>query len=173
MAWTTPRTYTAGETLTAAILNTHWRDDLSFLYSPPSCRVHEVNTQTITTATLTTVTFTSEDWDTDSMHSTVSNTGRITTNTVGRYLYAGQILWNTGVGYREAAIIHSGGSIQAVDVASGVDLLLDQNPVGFIFMAVAEYAELKVQHNVGSNVLIFGPNSARPGSSFMAHWIGN
>ncbi len=31
MAWTAPRTYTTGELITAAILNTHIRDDLKYL----------------------------------------------------------------------------------------------------------------------------------------------
>jgi hypothetical protein len=32
MAWTTPKTYTVGEVLTAATMNTHVRDNLSYLY---------------------------------------------------------------------------------------------------------------------------------------------
>lgn len=32
MAWTTPRTWVANEILTAALLNTHLRDNLNFLY---------------------------------------------------------------------------------------------------------------------------------------------
>lgn len=31
MAWTTPRSYTAGDLITAAILNTHIRDNLLYL----------------------------------------------------------------------------------------------------------------------------------------------
>src|SRR5262245_7568818 len=32
MAWTTPRTWVAGELVTASMLNTHLRDNLNFLY---------------------------------------------------------------------------------------------------------------------------------------------
>ncbi|MBP9835162.1 MAG: hypothetical protein KBC93_12750 [Candidatus Microthrix sp.] len=32
MAWTTPRTWVSGETVTASLGNTHWRDNLSYLY---------------------------------------------------------------------------------------------------------------------------------------------
>jgi hypothetical protein len=32
MAWSTPRTYVTGELITAAILNTHIRDQLTYLY---------------------------------------------------------------------------------------------------------------------------------------------
>lgn len=38
MAWTTPRTWTTGELVTAAILNTHVRDNLAYLYD----RTHTV-----------------------------------------------------------------------------------------------------------------------------------
>lgn len=34
MAYTTPRTWTTGETPTATIMNTHVRDNLSYLYAP-------------------------------------------------------------------------------------------------------------------------------------------
>lgn len=33
MAWTTPRTWVAGELVTAALFNTHLRDNLNFLYA--------------------------------------------------------------------------------------------------------------------------------------------
>jgi len=33
MAWTTPRTWTTSELVTASIGNTHWRDNLNYLYT--------------------------------------------------------------------------------------------------------------------------------------------
>lgn len=36
MAWTTPRTWVTGELVTASILNTHVRDDLSYLKNAPT-----------------------------------------------------------------------------------------------------------------------------------------
>ena len=33
MAWTSPRTWTTGELVTAALMNTHVRDNLSYLYT--------------------------------------------------------------------------------------------------------------------------------------------
>ncbi len=32
MAWTSPRTWVSGETVTASLANTHWRDNLNYLY---------------------------------------------------------------------------------------------------------------------------------------------
>ncbi len=50
-----------------------------------ACRVSRATTQTITDATETTVAFTTEDFDTDTMHDTVTNNTRITINTAGIY----------------------------------------------------------------------------------------
>ena len=32
MAWTSPRTWVSGETVTASLANTHWRDNFNYLY---------------------------------------------------------------------------------------------------------------------------------------------
>lgn len=52
MAWTTPRTWVAGETVTAALFNTHIRDNLNALKSPPtdSQRLDEANLTTTAVA---------------------------------------------------------------------------------------------------------------------------
>jgi hypothetical protein len=52
MVWTTPRTYVAGETITAAIGNTHWRDNLVDLAATNGCFYGE--TQGTATVALTT-----------------------------------------------------------------------------------------------------------------------
>ena len=52
MVWTTPRTYVAGETITAAIGNTHWRDNLVDLAATNGCYYGE--TQGTATVALTT-----------------------------------------------------------------------------------------------------------------------
>ena len=41
MAWTTPRTWTAGEVITNAVLNTHIRDNLRFLKGNDGTTVFE------------------------------------------------------------------------------------------------------------------------------------
>jgi hypothetical protein len=42
MAWTTPRTWVASELVTATLLNTHLRDNLNALKSPPTDRAAEL-----------------------------------------------------------------------------------------------------------------------------------
>jgi hypothetical protein len=44
MAWTTPRTWVGGELVTAAIFNTHIRDNLAWLYSGDSSGWQNVST---------------------------------------------------------------------------------------------------------------------------------
>ena len=86
MAFSMPRTWTTGELVTAAHLNQDVRDNMLFLANPPACRVYHNTTQVMADATETVVAFNSERYDTDSMHSTVTNNSRITFTTGGLYL---------------------------------------------------------------------------------------
>ena len=86
MAWTTPGTATAGEVLTAAFWNTQVRDNTNFLYTPPMCKATRTTNLSIASGAETEMTFPTEDFDTDGMHDTATNTGRITINTAGIYL---------------------------------------------------------------------------------------
>lgn len=51
MAWTTPRTWVAGEVPTAAIMNAHVRDNLNALKDPPTDLDQNWNTTISTTST--------------------------------------------------------------------------------------------------------------------------
>lgn len=53
MAWTTPKTWTTGETLTASDFNTHIQDNLNALKDPPSANydVNEASNYTIASGT--------------------------------------------------------------------------------------------------------------------------
>lgn len=77
MAWTTPRTWTTGETVTAAIMNTHVRDNLDFLHGHHGCRVFKSANQTVTSGSNDVLSWNSEDYDTDAIHSTVTNNSRL------------------------------------------------------------------------------------------------
>ena len=61
-------------------------NNLSFLYNAPTVGLRNSTGQVISSGVNTILTFNTEDWDTDNMHSTVSNTGRITCNTAGIYI---------------------------------------------------------------------------------------
>lgn len=50
MAWTDPRTWATGELVTAALLNTHLRDNLNYLLSPNNDFIKHVNGSDYTTS---------------------------------------------------------------------------------------------------------------------------
>lgn len=88
MAWSTPRTWTSGEVVTAANLNTYVSDNLTALGAPPFCDVYATtpgNTSG-TSMQFTAVPFDSDRADsTGSMHSTATQTSRITVPIDGMY----------------------------------------------------------------------------------------
>jgi len=63
------------------------RDNLEFLIDPPACSVYHNTTQSLANDTTTALLANSEYFDNASMHSTASNTSRITIGTDGRYLF--------------------------------------------------------------------------------------
>ncbi len=70
MAWTSPRTWNAGETVTAALMNTHVRDNLNWLGNDaPRCGALRDTNQSIPNNTLTTISYTGVDeFDVGAMH---------------------------------------------------------------------------------------------------------
>lgn len=91
MTWTAPRTWAALERLTTALLNTHLRDNLLALASPPMCQVWNTAGISCTSGTATLMTFDSELYDLDwagaagSWHSTSTNTSRVVIPYDGTY----------------------------------------------------------------------------------------
>lgn len=81
----TPLDATAGNKITATAFDAGVKDVLNFLLDTYHCDVHDGVGVVMTNATATLMTYDSEVSDTDSMHSTSSNTGRIVFNTVGRW----------------------------------------------------------------------------------------
>lgn len=58
MAWTTPRTWTPGELVTASQLNTHLRDNLNFLNTEFSLLARDVTTDDVVNSLVETTVFT-------------------------------------------------------------------------------------------------------------------
>lgn len=124
-----PRTYVASENLTATILNgtTGIKGALDFLLSPPRCYVYQTAvTNMPTSGTAALMLFDTELYDTDTMHSTSTNTGRITANATGLYRVSGVIGFaSNATGYRQvnvrknaAGAAGGGTSIAVVRVAA-------------------------------------------------------
>lgn len=94
----------------------------------PACRVYHNAAQSIASGSFVPLTFNSERFDTDNMHSTVTNPGRITFTTAGLYLVGGNIEFaGNAVGTRGMAILHSGTTyiasiLQDIDAATTHEL---------------------------------------------------
>ena len=91
------RTWVAGEIVTAAYLNSNVRDAGNFFLSWPVCETRQTLAQSLTNSTATTILYDTNDIDTDSGHSTSTNTSRYTGKTAGRFQISG------GIGYASNA----------------------------------------------------------------------
>lgn len=108
----TPRTWTAGETVTAAMLNTNLRDAVSWLVTRPYLHAYQTAAQTFSNATFAAVTMGGELVDTITGHSTSVNTSRYTPNIAGNYLCLGQIAFDgNATGQRVAQFRKNGSAV--------------------------------------------------------------
>lgn len=86
MAWTTPRTWVAGELVTAALMNTHVKDNLDYLYTYAAATVQVFDRDTsvydvVSTSTETTV------YSKSIVGGTLGTDGGLRLTMVGDYLY--------------------------------------------------------------------------------------
>lgn len=104
----------------------------------------------------TVLTLNSEDYDTDSIHSTSSNTSRLTAPAAGKYLLTGNAVFaSNGTGIRIMAIRKNGtGTDLAVTVlpavSGGATTVLDVTTV--LALSVNDYVELFVWQNSGGSL---------------------
>lgn len=156
MAYSTPRTWTAGEYPTAVMLNANVRDNVSFLASPPSCRVYNSALINVVNATDTLLTFDSERFDTNTMHDTVTNPGRITFTTAGVYVvsFTGQFIAATDYTQGNAYIRLNGttpiglGSSVGTSTLSTAGMFVSCHTI--YKFAAADYVEVMVRQTNGA-----------------------
>lgn len=177
MSWTVPATYSTGQVLTAANLNTYLRDNMNAVggLDKAYVRVYNSAVQSVGTSSITAITFDSEREDTQNIHSTVTNTGRLTIPAAwdGMWLFGGQILWaGNATGVRAIWLRINGGT----DLVGAVfpNSAAAQNDGGevttFNRFVAGDYVEVTVWQNSGGNLNTF----ASPGKSpeFWATWMG-
>ncbi len=156
MAYTDPvKTWTAGSTLPASDLNTYLRDNLAFLVRPPTCSVFNSTTQSLASSTLTVCTADSENFDNDSMHSTVSNTSRITINTAGRYMFTATGLFASDAnGTRLIEFLINGTTrldgMQVTTAGASQETIV--TATRFVQLSVNDYVEVRARHTVAGNL---------------------
>ena len=139
------------------------------------CALYKSGNQTIANTTATIITFDSELFDTDSFHSTVTNTGRITipAGKGGYYSFCAYVVWPDGSwGISNAVLKKNGTGIKNswLNVGSGT-----YNSQGFatIVSAVAtDYFEIEVYQNSGGNKAILGDNNGAGATRFECTYLG-
>lgn len=89
----------------------------SELFIAVSAKAHNTGTESINNITWTPVTFDSETggWDTDSIHSTSSNTDRFTVPRPGKYLVMGEVYWAANATGFRAMRVTVGGTQKSED----------------------------------------------------------
>lgn len=177
MAYSAPTTRSTGFLVTAAVWNQDVVDNVTFLANPPACRVYHNANQSVNDNTLTLVAFNSERYDTDAMHDTVTNNGRITFNTAGLYIVGFQGRFPAANDFSVAgAYIRLNGST-LIAVNSGGRALTGSSDLHFgvtttYKFAAADYIEVQVHQDNTANTARNLEAVANYSPEFWATWIG-
>jgi hypothetical protein len=121
----------------------------------------------------TALTFNSERFDTDSIHSTSSNTGRLTATIAGKYLITALVRWAANVTGRRTVFLRLNGSTDiahtAADAATG-GINTVQEVSCLYDMAVGDYVEAVVNQNSGGALNVDAASNYSP--EFMMARVG-
>jgi len=175
MPYTSPAAQTSGSVAPVSWA-TSVKAALDYLANPPACRVYHNAAQSIPDNTTTTLVFNSERYDTDTMHSTVSNTSRITFTNAGVYLvtlnfsFAG----GTALTWAQGRIRLNGATLLGLTDVPGAPASFSQSiSVATTYkFAAGDYVEaLAYQDNV-PNVAVNVSASGNYSPEFAATWIG-
>jgi hypothetical protein len=170
------KTWVAGDPILASEMNTYISGILTSLMNPPSAKVYRSAVQALPNNVLTEVLWTHELWDTAGLHSTVSNTGRLTVPQAGIYV----VSWYLRLGpqanvnhYQLVRVLHNGAMVDEtmphVYYGGGPILYAETSGVTQLKASVGDYFQLQAYQNSGaaSNIDV----GAVP--TFAATWIGN
>jgi hypothetical protein len=162
MPWTTPRTWSPGELVTADMLNDHLRDNLLYLYDRLSigARVARTSNQSIPQNSWTALSFATERYDTDNLFSATFPT-RLTAQTPGKYLITAHIAFAAAQARKEVKLRVNGG----IDIAqhtrqsNGVAQPAHVSLATVYALSAGQYVELLAWHEHGAALNVLGtPN---------------
>lgn len=163
-----PRTWTVGELLTAAKLNTDVRDAINFLLARPFAILGKSANQNIAASAM--VTWDTEFIDRDGGHSNVTNNTRYTAQTAGWYQVVACLGWTAGSGILQANLYKNGlitsPLIQDFTVPNVASAVI--TAVGFVFLSVAEYIEVQGFNGGGSRDVVAHTGNAA--TRFSVEW---
>lgn len=136
-----------------------------------AARAFNSGAQAITSGTSAVITLDSERWDTDTIHSTSSNTSRLTATTAGRYQITGHIEWAAPTvggtnGQRLLEILLNGATVLAAQDCG----FAGQNPTRaspctcstHYNLAATDYVELRVTQRVQTTLNVNASSNYSP-----------
>lgn len=131
-----------------------------------AARVYNNADLTILDNTNTILTFNSERFDTDGMHSTVSNTSRLTVTRAGKYLIIGLVRWTLTTGGRRVVSIKQNGAtyIGRSEIGSAADATAEPGQIvsAIYDLALTDYVELEVFQNRGGSLNVRSVGNTSP-----------
>jgi len=120
-------------------------------------RVYSNVDQTIPNTSSTLVNFNSEEYDTDNIHSNVTNNSRLTCRTAGKYLVVLNLCWKTNAtGIRYITFLKNGSNQVANQVVAPIPPYGTEHCVATILnLAVSDYVEVNAYQSSGGNLDIW------------------
>lgn len=167
------RVWVAGEVVTDAYMNNNLSAVLNFLLARPMVQVRQTVAQSLPDSTATSITFDAEDFDTSGMHSTVSNTNRLTAVYPGYYSpWGGPGFANNSTGRRLALLRVNGTNINGSSGNFGA-LNVTKVPCmpSRVYLNVSDWIDLQAYQSSGValNTAVTGADQ----SIFGADWVSN
>lgn len=175
MAWTTPKTWSVSDVLTAADMNAYVRDNSKWLGTDkPHARVRNTaNISHTSSGSYQALTFNSERVDVGAMHDTSSNTGRLTVPTGGGGFYAigGCIEFaSNATGKRGIAVRLNGSTIIAQHESDNIGASDHALAISTVYqLAAGDYVELMGKQSSGGSLNMLATSAYSP--EFYAHWL--
>ena len=176
MPFTSPGDVTTGTTITSTWGNAVG-DAIDLLANPPRARAVHSTTQSLTSGAWTAVALDTENWDSDGMHSTVTNNSRFTAATAGKYNVEGAVRFATngtglrGIGVRVNGTGGTGPTVTCMVIAPFSGDVTVLNCVTEVSLAVGDWVELVALQTSGGALNLV--NSTLEGNPFCAvRWTG-
>lgn len=150
----------------------------TLITTPVGARAHNSAALTIGTGSLTALTFDSERWDHGGVHSTASNTGRLTCTRPGVYFIVGHVRWEANAtGVRKLAVRFHDSSVPSdtyicaeLDADAGADDEVGQSVATTWALEIDDYVELFVYQDSGGDLDIQVGNTEWPGQHEFDEW---
>ena len=132
-----------------------------------AARVSNTAAISVTSGTATILTFDTERWDTDTIHSTAVNTGRLTATTAGRYQMTGHVEWaaSLGQGQRMLEVLLNGATVIAATECGRMPTEPRAMPCTITThynLAATDYVELRVTQRASGTLNVNASGNYSP-----------